>query len=111
MTLKEYQKFTRTTAIYPQEQAAEYLTLGLVGEAGEIANKVKKVIRDQDNWSPEQFEDSRQSVKKEIGDVFWYLVRLVDEMGEDAEQILQTNADKLQSRKDRGVIGGSGDER
>lgn len=111
LTLKQYQAFTRTTAIYPKDTAIEYLTLGLVGEAGEIANKIKKVIRDSDSWTVEQYKESREEVVKELGDVFWYLVRIADEMGKDSEDIIKENMVKLQSRKERGTISGNGDNR
>jgi NTP pyrophosphatase (non-canonical NTP hydrolase) len=110
MDLNRYKEFTRTTAIYPDAGTGKlpelmYLALGLAGEAGEVANKVKKLFRDGDS------EEKRDRLKGEIGDVFWYLARLCDALDLNPEDILQANADKLSSRKERGVIGGSGDER
>lgn len=107
----DYIKFTRTTAIYPLEQndtliiEAMYLGLGLSGEAGEVAGKIKKLHRD--GWSEEKLE----ALCKEMGDVTWYLARLCDIFGVDMEQMMLDNMAKLQDRKDRGVLGGSGDNR
>jgi NTP pyrophosphatase (non-canonical NTP hydrolase) len=103
MTLNEYQKLTRETAIYPKNQAIPYLALGLTSEAGEVAGKIKKQIRDGG-------VDVIGTID-EIGDVFWYLARLCDELGFDSEDVLKRNWDKLSDRKNRGVIGGSGDKR
>lgn len=106
--VNKYQEFTRTTAIYPKEEALWYTTLGLVGEAGEIANKVKKVIRDKGGQP--NLEDKKE-IAKELGDVMWYVARLADELGVPLAELLQQNVDKLSSRMERGVIGGSGDNR
>jgi MazG nucleotide pyrophosphohydrolase domain. len=101
--IKEYQDKTRETAIYPEDKALEYLVLGLNGEAGEVAEKVKKHIRDG--------KELDEDFAKELGDVLWYLVRLVDEMDGDMEEVIQSNLDKLFDRKERGKIQGSGDNR
>jgi NTP pyrophosphatase (non-canonical NTP hydrolase) len=103
MNLNAYQKLTRETAIYPKNQAIPYLALGLTSEAGEVAGKIKKQIRDGGV--------EVMGTIDEIGDVFWYLARLCDELGFDAEDVLQRNWAKLSDRKERGVIGGSGDKR
>lgn len=103
MRLNDYQEFTQTTAIYPRGLAIEYLALGLASEAGEVAGKIKKSIRDGGY--------DVMGLMDEVGDVFWYLARICDEAGFKAEEVLQMNRDKLQSRKERGVIGGSGDKR
>lgn len=103
MNLSAYQKLTRETAIYPKNQAIPYLALGLTSEAGEVAGKIKKQIRDGGV--------EVMGTIDEIGDVFWYLARLCDELGFDAEDVLQRNWAKLSDRKERGVIGGSGDKR
>ncbi|MBT3412763.1 MAG: nucleoside triphosphate pyrophosphohydrolase family protein [Candidatus Jacksonbacteria bacterium] len=109
MTFEEYQKESRKTALYPDAGSTiVYPTLGLSGEAGEIADKVKKIIRDDaGNISEEKKED----LKKELGDVLWYVSQLASELGLEFEDIAQTNLDKLFSRMDRGVLGGSGDNR
>lgn len=103
MQLEAYQKLTKETAIYPKEQALVYLTLGLTSEAGEVAGKVKKMIRDGGINVMDTID--------EIGDVFWYMARLCDELNVSAEDVLQRNIQKLMDRKERGVIKGSGDKR
>lgn len=105
--MDEYQKATKATAIYPKETALPYLTLGLASEAGEVAGKYKKVIRDTKEITPEWTE----MIKSEIGDVLWYCARLSDELGLSLSEIAQANISKLTDRKDRGVLGGSGDNR
>ena len=109
MDFQQYQERCRATARYPDAGANPiYPTLGLCGEAGEVADKVKKVLRDrQGNFSPEVIAD----LQLELGDVLWYVAQLATELGLELEQIAQTNIDKLASRAARNVIGGSGDRR
>ena len=109
MDFQHYQERCRATARYPDAGANPiYPTLGLCGEAGEVADKVKKVLRDrQGNFSPEVIAD----LQLELGDVLWYVAQLATELGLELEQIAQTNLDKLASRAARNVIGGSGDRR
>ena len=103
----EYQQSTQLTAKYPKEKAIDYCTLGLVGEAGEIANKVKKVIRDN-----KPIDDAfKADMKAEIGDVLWYVARLADELGISLEEVATYNMNKLLDRLNRNVIQGSGDNR
>lgn len=102
----QYQNRAGETAIYPKEQGVEYTALGLVGEAGEIANKVKKVLR-----GDYRMGHLRMMLKGEIGDVLWYIAMLSTELDLDLMEIAQANLDKLASRKQRGVIAGSGDNR
>ena len=106
ITASEYQRKAKETAIFPPSTALEYLTLGLVGEAGEIANKTKKVIRDRlptESW--------KHDLPSEIGDVLWYCAVLADYLDYDLGKIMENNLEKLHSRKKRGVLGGSGDNR
>ena len=106
ITASEYQRKAKETAIFPPSTALEYLTLGLVGEAGEIANKTKKVIRDRlptESW--------KHDLPSEIGDVLWYCAVLADYLDYDLGKIMENNLDKLKSRMKRGVLGGSGDNR
>lgn len=103
MTFEEYGKAALSTAIYPQEQKIIYPALGLAGEAGEVAEKIKKKIRDGAYFP--------QDVAKEIGDVLWYCNALAHDIGYSLEEIAQMNLSKLASRKQRGVIKGSGDDR
>lgn len=109
MDFQLYQERCRATARYPDAGSNPiYPTLGLCGEAGEVADKVKKVLRDsQGNFSPEVIAD----LQLELGDVLWYVAQLATELGLELEQIAQANLDKLASRTARNVIGGSGDRR
>jgi NTP pyrophosphatase (non-canonical NTP hydrolase) len=112
-SFNEYQLDTRSTAIYSKDKAFSYLILGLTSEAGEIAGKYKKVIRDY--VSHEDLEDMGTEWKKdflsELGDVLWYVSRIADELGVSLSEIAERNISKLQDRKSRGVIKGSGDNR
>lgn len=109
----DYEVATRATAIYPEGQtgsfnAIAYVTLGLTNEAGEVAGKVKKAWRDANG----EFDQERiEAIKGELGDVLWYLARLADELGLSFQEIAEGNLTKLNSRRARGVIGGSGDNR
>jgi|TARA_B110000977_G_C10738470_1_gene362009 NTP pyrophosphatase (non-canonical NTP hydrolase) len=103
MDFKEYQKKAVEFAIYPEAYKVIYPTLGLCGEAGEVAEKVKKQVRDG-NFN-------RHEVAKELGDVLWYLANLANDIGYSLSEVAAINVDKLQSRKDRNVISGSGDNR
>jgi len=105
ITATAYQEQAKTTAIFPPERALEYLTLGLVGEAGEVANKVKKIIRDKKIFR------SEVEIASELGDVLWYCAMLADYLDTNLGKIMEDNIDKLQSRKSRGTLGGSGDRR
>ena len=103
-----YQKVALTTAIYPREQAIIYPTLGLTGEAGEVANKVKKIIRDGSNKNDNSMVSE---IKSEIGDCLWYIAVLADDIGCKLSDIANTNLIKLANRKEKGTIRGSGDKR
>lgn len=122
---RDYQDETINTAVYKKSvrdfvrestldkawevMEIQYVTLGLVGEAGEIANKVKKQIRDHPK---DAFNDEfKRDMIGEIGDVMWYVSQLCNELGLDLESIMELNVEKLQSRKERGTLQGSGDER
>ena len=106
--LDMYQKVALTTAIYPREQAIIYPTLGLTGEAGEVANKVKKIIRD---GTDKTSEDLVQAISSEIGDCLWYIAVLADDVGVKLSDIANSNLEKLANRKKKGTIHGSGDNR
>ena len=109
MDLTTYQTRARETALYPQVGANPiYPTLGLCGEAGEVADKVKKVLRDrQGSFDAAVIDDLRL----ELGDVLWYVAQLASELGLDLGEIAEANLAKLASRAARNVIGGSGDRR
>jgi NTP pyrophosphatase (non-canonical NTP hydrolase) len=106
--LSEYQRLSRRTAEYPREAWLVYPALGLAGEAGEVAEHVKKAIRDDGG---EVSEERRTAMAKELGDVLWYVSQLASELGLELDEIAQINLDKLLSRQRRGVLSGSGDER
>lgn len=107
--IDKYQEFALTTAIYPNRgQNIVYPTLGLVGEAGEVAEKVKKIIRDKDGVAD---DSARKATALELADVCWYMATLASELGYKLSEIFQMNEDKLSSRKERGVLSGSGDNR
>lgn len=109
MDLRRYQQLSRATARYPDAgQNPIYPTLGLCGEAGEVADKVKKVLRDRGGVFDEEV---REGLRAELGDVLWYVAQLATELGFDLEEVAQANLDKLASRAARGVLGGSGDRR
>ncbi|MFN5119439.1 MAG: nucleoside triphosphate pyrophosphohydrolase family protein [Cyanobacteriota bacterium] len=109
MDFQAYQERSRETARYPDAgRNAIYPTLGLCGEAGEVADKVKKVLRDREG----QFDQSvRDDLRLELGDVLWYVAQLATELDLRLEDIATANLEKLASRAARNVIGGSGDRR
>ena len=109
MDLNQYQAQARLTARYPRVGSNPiYPTLGLCGEAGEVADKVKKVLRDRDGVFDAEV---REGLKLELGDVLWYVAQLASELGFDLNGIAAANLAKLASRAERNVIGGSGDQR
>ena len=110
MTLNDYQKEALVTALFSGNELKDlsHWVLGVTGEAGEIAEKVKKIIRDKDGHLD---DDAKTELAKEIGDVLWYLAVLAEHLGVTFEEIATTNIAKLRSRQERGVIQGSGDNR
>lgn len=113
MNFDDYQNATRETAIYPgntaqTSEAVIYCALGLVGEAGEVANKVKKIVRDDMYVIT---DTKRREISQELGDVLWYVARLADELDLSLTEISRQNLDKLILRKQCGKIRGNGDER
>lgn len=108
MEFSEYQRFSRRTAEYPREAWLSYPALGLAGEAGEVAEHAKKVIRDDAGTVS---DERRAAMAKELGDVLWYVTQLASELGLELDQIARENLEKLFSRQRRGVLSGSGDER
>lgn len=108
MTLDEYQQAALRTALYPQEYTIVYPTLGLTGEAGEVADKVKKTIRDMGG----DFSESRRhDIALELGDVMWYAATLARDLGYTLDEVARMNIEKLASRAARGKIHGEGDLR
>lgn len=105
MEFNDYQNRAAETAIYPEEYKIIYPALGL-GEIGEVQGKIKKWIRDKN-----PIEQVREQVKAELGDALWYISALARDLNLSLDEIAQANITKLQSRKERGVLGGSGDNR
>jgi len=110
MTFSSYQDSSSTTAVYPGSAsgslpALAYCALGLTGEAGEVANKIKKLVRDEDTLA------KRADIVAELGDCLWYLSQLATELKVSLSDVAAKNIDKLSDRKKRGVTHGSGDNR
>ncbi len=103
MNMQYYQKEAARTAIYKAEHAVLYPALGLAGEAGEVADKVKKILRD------DKFD--RDAIAKEIGDVLWYIAALCRDLNVDMAEVAHQNLAKLRDRQERGKLQGSGDNR
>lgn len=103
LTLNNYQSQAAKTAIYKAEHAIIYPALGLAAEAGEVANKVKKIMRDG-NFN-------RNAIADEVGDVLWYIAALCRDLNVDLASVAFDNLVKLESRKSRGVLSGNGDKR
>jgi len=105
----DYQRLSRETAVYPQlGDNLVYPALGLCGEAGETAEKIKKAIRDDGGILT---DERRDAVAAELGDVLWYVAQLATEAGLSLETIAEANLEKLASRQRRSVLHGSGDTR
>jgi len=126
LSFNDYQKKMYTTAIYPDTNVVHplkgiiganyiYPALGLVDEAGEVAGKVKKILRDKLG----QIKDSegaidpevKDMITKELGDVLWYMSQLAVEFGINLQDVADKNVEKILSRQERGKIQGSGDDR
>ncbi len=113
MTFDEYQTESKKTALYPKHDGSlnytlTYPVMGMMSEAGEVAGKIKKVIRDNGGV----IDDAKKAeLAAEVGDVLWYVAQICTELGVSMNDVAQGNLDKLFSRQDRGVLGGSGDNR
>ncbi len=116
MEMNEYQKLASRTATFNSDELDEkefarqvaYLALGVTGEAGEVAEKVKKILRDDEGSIS---DEKKEELKKELGDVLWYLSQMARMLGYSFEDVAQTNIDKLWNRHKRDVIKGEGDNR
>ena len=121
LTFVEYQGRAAETAQYPKLAVMEalntpasgpigwiYPALGLAGETGELVDKLKKILRDQ-NGKVGEF--TREAICRELGDILWYVAMLAKELDLELDQVAQVNLDKLADRKQRGVLGGTGDDR
>ncbi len=107
MTLNEYQNQAATFAFYKEDDLS-YCALGITGEGGEIADHVKKMIRDDAKILT---EDRKDHLLKELGDVMWYVARMAGKLGYTLDDVAITNIEKLNDRTRRGVQHGSGDNR
>jgi len=109
MDFNKYQKLAKKTAVYPNiGKNFTYPTIGLMGEAGEVANKIKKLIRDD---SSKITKEKREELKAEIGDMLWYIAQLSTELGLKLADIAKYNVEKLSKRQKENKIHGSGDNR
>ena len=105
LQFNDYQEFVKSMKRYPEKHAIVYPALGLVGEAGEISEKIKKWLRG------DKEELDKEALLKELGDPLWYIASLADDLGYTLQEVVDANVEKLTSRKERGVIKGSGDNR
>lgn len=103
LDFRSYQDMAAQTAVYKAEHQVIYPALGLAAEAGEVANKVKKILRDG-NFN-------REAIADEVGDCLWYIAALCRDLNVDMKELAKNNLRKLHDRKARGVIQGSGDKR
>lgn len=106
----DYQKIAASTAIYPESFSLVYPVLGLANEAGEVAGKLKKMMRDE-GFEGILTEEQEDLLIDELGDVLWYLAAVATDINVDLGYIANRNIDKLRDRQERGVLGGSGDNR
>lgn len=108
MDFETYQNAARKTALYANDYRVTYPALGLASEAGEVAGKVKKVLRDRGG---DFGEEQIAAIKDELGDVLWYVATLASDLGIALDDIAGGNVEKLRSRLERGAIQGDGDTR
>lgn len=101
---EEYEQFVKSMKVYPEKHAIVYPALGLIGEAGEISEKVKK-------WLRGDKELDKDALLSELGDPLWYITSLADDLGYTLQDVVDRNVEKLTSRKERNVLKGDGDSR
>lgn len=109
MDFKEYQKQSKKTAVYSKKNGIIYTTLGLLGETGEIAEKLKRIFRGEDGGK--LTKSRKREIEMELGDVLWYMSQLATELGLSLDKIASSNLKKLLSRKKRRKLRGKGDNR
>ncbi len=110
MDFKEYQRLAHRTSTMPKIGTETYVypTLGLAGESGELANKIKKIFRDDKGVLTDQ---RKEEVKHELGDMLWYVAEICTCMNIELDDIAQANINMLASRLERNKISGDGDNR
>lgn len=110
LKINEYQKEAHKTACYLGLEEGDYTypVMGLAEEAGEVCGKFAKAVRDCNGVID---EERKTAIKKELGDVCWFIAEISTLLGLELEDVMQSNLDKLASRKERGVLHGSGDDR
>jgi NTP pyrophosphatase (non-canonical NTP hydrolase) len=111
MKLNDYQSKAVTTAVYPKDNALPYLALGLSGEAAEVANKVKKILRGDYDNDPEKAEKALDAIAMELGDTLWYIAVLASELDTSLDSVANSNLAKLAARAKLNTLKGSGDDR
>jgi NTP pyrophosphatase (non-canonical NTP hydrolase) len=103
MDLNEYQREAQKTSIYPASAKIIYPALGLAGEVGEVANQVKKIIRDDGG---QLTDDRKMKIIDELGDVLWYAAAITNDLGLSLEIVAQKNLFKLSNRRTNNLIRG-----
>ena len=117
MNFKEYQTIIKETAIYPSDIGLAYCAMGLTGEAGEVADKIKKLYRDDNLHTLDAaheiilIDTHRYDIAKELGDVLWYVTAMASEIDMSLEEIMEMNYNKLIKRRETNTLHGSGDDR
>ncbi len=111
MELNEYQKKAISTAVYPKKYKIIYPAIGVGDEAGEVLGKVKKWMRGDDGKGKKMNAERKEKITDEMGDVLWYLAALANDLGVSFDDIAKANINKLQLRKKKDKIKGSGDKR
>jgi len=118
LTLNSYQRRAGNTSIYPGQGLIEgilYCSLGLAGEAGEVAGRVKKILRDDKLTSFEDVSalspDRKRAIVRQLGDALWYIARLASELDMPLSKVAQMNLDKLHTRQTLNRLTGQGDSR
>ncbi len=117
MDNKKYQEIIEKTAIFPKSIGVAYCAMGLAGEAGEVADKIKKLYRDKELFKLDEvgktilFEENKRDIAKELGDVIWYITALANLFDLTLDEIMEMNYNKLMKRRETNTLHGSGDNR
>lgn len=104
MGIAEYNEFVKSLKVYPEKHAIVYPAMGLAGESGEYCEKIKKWLRGDKNLD-------KQECIKELGDIMFYVTSSADDLGFTLQDVINSNIEKLTSRRERGVLKGDGDNR